>query len=346
MSWYRGFLSTYALFCAAMFASVPALAAADPPQSSTVFITAGYLDNNVFIRLEEGSGFIIHPLGWVVTAKHLTQVDVPEGKTRAFFGAVASRTEGALQLFEVAAPTVSADIALLRFSPALQRTWKYLKVLSNHPYTANEKITAMGFPLGKEIEVRPGVVSALLGPKGAIGVNAGLAPGMSGGPVLLGASGCVLGIIAGGSGYPNYDYFTPTQLAKPLLDVPPAEYVTELSVSKEPPSSASTLFDRSFRVDQTKDDHQMSKSSKYYEFPFKANPGAKIVTGRLVEESANSADDKSLNISGDRTEAVFRFKLESGPVYDQWRGWWHGQVVLTQRNEQNGQQDALEACSP
>jgi hypothetical protein len=64
--------------------------------------------------------------------------------------------------------------------------WDHLKVLANHQFSTSDKVTAFGFPLGREIEVRAGDVTNLLGQNGLIGVNPGLAPGMSGGPVVLG----------------------------------------------------------------------------------------------------------------------------------------------------------------
>jgi len=78
-----------------------------------------------------------------------------------------------------------------------------------------------------EITVRKGTVTNTFGPNGAIGTGAGLAPGMSGGPVVLGNSRCVVGIVTAGANYSGFDWFTPTTLAKPLLDVPPAQFVTE-----------------------------------------------------------------------------------------------------------------------
>ena len=308
--------------------------AAEPAESSLVYIEAGYMENGTFKRLEEGTGFIIHPSGWVVTAKHVSEAVVPPGKIRYLRGAVKSNTATPFQLFATAVPVVSADIALLRFSSNLRTDWPFLKIKANHAFNRRDNITAYGFPIGSDLWVRPGVVSDLMGPMGSIGVNAGLAPGMSGGPVLLGNSRCVVGVVAGGSGYPNYDYFTPTQYAKPLLDVPPAEFASEITAPGDGGGPAQApLFDRSYRVDETYDDHKADKSSKTYSLDFQADTGAKIVSVRMVEESAAAANDKAVNIQGDRTKATFKFRLESGPFFDRWRGWWHGQVVLTQQQE-------------
>ena len=202
-------------------------AAEEPIQSSVVFIQAGYEDNNAFIPVEEGTGFIVQESGWVITAKHVLTAAVPEGKVRAFQGSVRSRYGEKYPLFEVPGPLVSSDFGLLRFPPGVRDKWPALKVLFNHQFSASQSITAFGFPIGQEITVKPGVVTDIFGPNGAIGTNAGLAPGMSGGPVAFGATRCVVGIVAGGSNYPGFDWFSPTFLAKTLLDVAPAQACDE-----------------------------------------------------------------------------------------------------------------------
>src|SRR5208337_2268551 len=177
--------------------------------------------------IEEGSGFIVQDSGWVVTASHVLSASVPTNKVRVFFGSVRSRSGDRYQLFEVPGPLVSSDFGLLRFSPALGKTWPALRVLTGHQFSPSDAVTAYGFPFGMEITVRKGTVTNTFGPNGAIGTGAGLAPGMSGGPVVLGNSRCVVGIVTAGANYSGFDWFTPTTLAKPLLDVPPAQFVTE-----------------------------------------------------------------------------------------------------------------------
>ncbi len=142
----------------------------------------------------------------------------------------------------------------------------------------------------------------------------------------------MIGIVAGGGDAPTFDYFSPVQYAKPLLEVPPAEFVTEVTTTGGAANtSQAPLFDRSYQIDETRDEHAEAKTSKNYSYDFPADSGAKIVSARYVETSANAASDKVLNISSDRTNVNFKVRLESGPFYDRWRGWWHGQVILTQQ---------------
>jgi hypothetical protein len=128
--------------------------------------------------------------------------------------------------------------------------------------------------------------------------------------------------------------------------IAPAEFVTEIAVTAAVSKDFQTppLFDRSYKVDETYDEHKIAKSSKTYSFDFPAETGAKIVSARFVEESAAAASDRVITIRDDRTQANFKFRLESGPVFDQWRGWWHGQIVLTQQRDPEQQQQTQADC--
>ena len=313
-------------------------AAAEAPDKAVVYIQVGYTKDGQFVAVDDGTGFLVNAAGWVATAKHLSDATVPDGRRVEFRGSVGSRTGSKYEVFLPPGPVVSADVSLLRFSPQLRQDWPYLRILANHQFAFNEEIIAYGYPSTpqpQELRARPGKITGLLGPNSSIEVNAGFAPGMSGGPVLLSDGACVVGVVAGGSGYPGFDYFTPIQYARTLLEAAPAEFVTVITTKPPDKPTASNVFDRSFRVDETRDTHDtFSNSSQTFDVPFSADDGATIISARLVEESAAAASDKRATISPDRKTATFHFRLESGPSFDRWRGWWHGQVVLTEQTEQ------------
>ncbi|WP_213772869.1 serine protease [Bradyrhizobium sp. dw_78] len=157
----------------------------DKPERAVVYIQVGYRESNVFVPVEDGTGFLINDQGWVATANHLLEVQIPSDKQREIRGGLGSIDAEMHQLFATPGPVVSADIALLRFSPALASSWPHLKILSNYAFTYLQPIVAYGFPSvpqRQELSARPGKVTGLLGPHNSIQVNAGLAPGMSGGP--------------------------------------------------------------------------------------------------------------------------------------------------------------------
>jgi S1-C subfamily serine protease len=197
-------------------------------EASTVFIQVGYMENNVFTAVEEGSGFVVHETGWVISAKHVLEAAVPANKVRVYFGSLGSRFDQKYEMFDVPGPLLASDFGLHRFPPDVVKKWPPLKILIGHQFSKGDPVTASGFPMGMEITTKGGTVTNTFGPNGAIGTGAGLAFGMSGGPVVLGNSHCVVGIVTAGANYPGFDFFTPTQLAKALLDVPPATFVSEL----------------------------------------------------------------------------------------------------------------------
>ena len=332
----NGFL--LALACTGLAISSVAHAQEPAVADAVVFIMVGYERDGTFVKVSEASGFLVNADGWIVTSKHLTEVTVPADNARQFRAAVGSRTAPTFEVFDVPGPVLSSDVALLRLSPALNKKWPSLKILAGNP-GLSQSIEAYGFPLGQDIAVRPGAVTSLLGPKGTLQVNAGLAPGMSGGPVVEKGTHCVIGVVAGGSGYPNYDFFTPVQSARPILDQASASFVTAA-----PSQGGETQsFERSFQVDETKDDHGGSANSRHYESNFAAENGAEITDARFNATSEAHSFDRSVVISGDRKSATLRFRLESGPIYDQYRGWIHGQVVLVQRRKIN-QSTSQGAC--
>jgi hypothetical protein len=309
---------------------------AETPDSAIVYIEVGYSKDGTFIPLEDGTGFLVNAAGWVATAKHLTETPIPDNRRSEFRGSVGTRTTGNKdELFLAPGPVVSADVSLLRFSPQLRHDWPYLKILANPKFSFDDPIIAYGYPSTpqpQDLRARPGKITGLLGPNSSIEVNAGIAPGMSGGPVLLPKSSCVVGVIAGGSGYPGFDYFTPIQYARSLLEVAPAEFVTTINTQPSNKPATPQIADKIFRVDETRDTHEaFSNSSQTFDILFYAEPDTTIVSARLVEESAAAASDKRVTISPDRKTATFHFRLESGPSCDRWRGWWHGQVVLTEQ---------------
>lgn len=62
---------------------------------------------------------------------------------------------------------------------------------------------------------------------------------------------------------------------------------------------------------------------------FAAEPGYRIAECAIEPVSANHANT-SCKISDDGNTAAFNLSLTSGPLYDQWRSWWDGTVILKQ----------------
>jgi S1-C subfamily serine protease len=313
---------------------------AQHPEQATVFIEVNVETRDPgtnaprLNKVGEGSGFIIHRGGWVVTAAHVTKVELPAGSRLALFGSVRSRHATKFPLEIPPISVTNSDITLLRFPPGLGVDYPYLCVLRHPQLQHGAPLVALGFPLGFDISVRPGPLTSLAGPNSLLQTNMGLARGMSGGPVIDDKRQ-VVGVIHGGvEGQSSFDFFTPVNLALPLFDVPPASYVGESCPASTGPIATASTVERSYQVDETYDEHPgLSPTSKEYRIVQKADPGHVIVDARLVRQSDTRVSDLTVTVAPDRKSVELKFKLMAGPLFDRWRGWLHGQLILTMRRE-------------
>lgn len=305
------------------------------PEAATVFIEVSVEGPDPATGLRrttkigEGSGFLIHSKGWVVTAAHVIKAEVPATGKLIIMGSVRSRFATKFLLEMPPRASVASDATLLRFPPGLGLDFPFLCVVKHPNPVVGNPVTAAGFPLGFDISVRPGAITSLSGPDGSVQTNLGLAPGMSGGPVID-ANHNVVGVIRGAlDGADRFDYFTPVNLALPLFEAPPASFAGE-NCPRTTLVPASKTIERSYQIDETNDDHNgLSPSSRDYRIIQNSDPGYYIVDARLVRQSDTRVSDLNINVSADRQSVELKFKLSAGPVFDRWRGWLHGQLILT-----------------
>lgn len=105
-----------------------------------------------------------------------------------------------------------------------------------------------------------------------------------------------------------------------------------LGIDSKTPAGPAEIT-RTYRVDETKDDHPVTfaSHSRKYEKRFQADPGYEITDVKWHPKSAAHESDVHHNIAADRRSVVFSFRLTSGPDVDKWRGWIHGDLHLLQR---------------
>jgi Trypsin-like peptidase domain len=304
------------------------------PEDAMVFIEANIqtVDSAsgrpVLTKVGEGSGFLISGSGWLLTAAHVTDIEVPAGAKLVLKGSVQSRFANQIPLEKPPQTAVGSDALLLRFPPVLGDGFPYLCVSKQPGISLGDDLTAIGYPLGSDFSIRPGKVTSFSGPlPGLIQTNQGLARGMSGGPVLNDKK-VVVGVVYGGlDGQSNFDFFTPTNLMLPLIDIPPP---SNSSGCAPTPVALPRTSERSYQIDETNDDHQgFVESAKPYSIVKNADPNTIITDARIVKQSDTRVSDLDINIAPDRRSAELRFKLTAGPVFDRWRGWLHGQFILT-----------------
>jgi S1-C subfamily serine protease len=133
-----------------------------------------------------GTGFIIHPDGYIVTNYH-----------------VISGSEDNIEVVNYGRESFDAtfiggdevrDIALLK----IPGNYEYLKLANENEVAVGKKVIAIGNPLGLSFTVTEGIISALdrVGPSGLaeyVQTDVSLNPGNSGGP-LIDTEGNVVGI--------------------------------------------------------------------------------------------------------------------------------------------------------
>lgn len=106
----------------------------------------------------------------------------------------------------------------------------------------------------------------------------------------------------------------------------------QLEQASRAQQSKPDVIEKSYLLEKVKDDHPylFSRSRETYTQDFKAEPGYKIIKYEFQLGSSNNhriyeikqVDDTTIRIS---------FRLTSGPVFDQWRGWVRGTVKTTQQ---------------
>jgi len=133
-----------------------------------------------------GTGFVVHPLGFIVTNYHIMtekedSVEVVTYGRESFEAQFIGKDE-------------TRDLALLK----IPGDYDYLELADSGDIQVGEKVIAIGNPLGLSFTVTEGIVSALnrVGPSGLeeyVQTDVSLNPGNSGGP-LINTRGKVIGI--------------------------------------------------------------------------------------------------------------------------------------------------------
>lgn len=142
-----------------------------------------------------GSGFIIHPSGYIITNQHVVsgQSDI----TITLF----TQSDGTLKRTEVRDVTVVAlspglDLSLLKITPPAGLSLKALPLAAADDVNAGDTVWAVGSPLGLERSAASGIVSLpgrLVDERLYIQTTAQVNPGNSGGP-LINRQGEVVGV--------------------------------------------------------------------------------------------------------------------------------------------------------
>lgn len=198
---------------------------------TVVFIETFYeYENGEKELFGNGSGVIVRPQGYVLTAKHLRPTTVPEGASVTTYGVLRSREGMRYKLTVYPGPVIQADAMLLNFSSDLREKWPFLEIGSSDAIKVGDELAAWGFPLDAGRTRMEGYVSSLDGAQGTIQTDSRYARGMSGGPVVNEACR-LIGIVSGGSQVTGFQFVTPHTHFTPLL----APFLQQAAASREFP---------------------------------------------------------------------------------------------------------------
>lgn len=147
-------------------------------------------------EVHTGTGFAISPGGLLLTADHT--VDAAKKISVAMHGT------GELRRAEIVARSPDADVALLWLADRQgTATWLLLGEPGSPPGLGDE-VGLLGFPLGLElgtaVTYSQGIVNSHRNLHGrpVLQIDAGAAPGSSGGPLIRRGDGRIVGILTGG----------------------------------------------------------------------------------------------------------------------------------------------------
>ena len=176
----------------------------------------GDLDPETFApQSGEGSGFVIHPDGLLLTNHHV--IDGADRITVVF-------SDGEKVEAEVLGSDASMDIALLQLPS--ERSWAHLELADSDQARVGDWVLAMGNPLGLGNTVTAGIISGkgrvlghdIFGNEDFLQTDAAINPGNSGGPLVT-LDGQVVGmntaIIAGAN---TVGFSVPSNLISSVID--------------------------------------------------------------------------------------------------------------------------------
>ena len=287
-----------------------------------------------------GSGIII-AADYVLTAKHVLPDDSTRSNGNYLIDGLAGWSAPSIDFslarkLEIAYVSARYDFAILHF-----------KSVSPNPFIGpqnafattqihqGQNVLVMGYPNGGNLICTEGLASGEAA-DGKYATSASVGIGNSGGPVF-GTSGGLLGILLEGSGRDqdgtiHLGYFLKSSIiADELQQKGIVGLATTAPAEHNPPSLQTIQF--AYHVDDDRTDHNgLTASENNFEHAFDAQQGFYITSANFIGQSVNHVTKgPDIQIADGGKRVIVRYTLQSGPIYDQWRGWIVGSVITTQQ---------------
>jgi S1-C subfamily serine protease len=331
---------------------VIAIAVSDAHSQPAPFSWAPLIELNekrtVLIRVETadqddeyGSGIVVGPLGYIFTAKHVLGTNAAASVVSGLLDWTdpSVNFDGAIPL-KVVYVSATNDFAVLKIAGAGQMP---RGISLDRQFSSGDPIMLMGYPSGGNLTSTFGFVSGNAnGSRFKSDVKAG--GGNSGGPVISAANRLIGQLVEKNSrtddGTIELSYaLSADAIASDLADAGVVVDVYQPGKMSNRPievGTAPALIDVSYGFDDTKDDHpSLSPDRRTYRYVKAAQPGYVIRTAKVVVEHRNNVSAQPVTeITDGGRSVVVTYQLESGPIFDRWRGWIDGRVETQQQIEQ------------
>lgn len=288
-----------------------------------------------------GTGVIIAP-GRVLTAKHILPSEVIRKSGDYLIDGLIGWSKPSMDFslarkLQIDYVSNRYDFAILHFeSRAASRLSGPQGAFANTVIAQGQDVLVMGYPGGGNLICTQGLASGEAA-DGKYATSAAVGIGNSGGPVF-GTSGALIGILLEGAGRDSdgtihLGYFlTSSVIAKDLVQ----NNIENLSTAPKPsehPLTPLQTIQFAYPVDDEKTNHEIfSATGEDFQHLFHAQKGFAITSATFVGQSVNHVTNgPQFEIVDNGNQLLVRYTLQSGPIYDQWRGWIVGSIVTTQQ---------------
>jgi hypothetical protein len=313
-------------------------------------IVAWSKDATVLLRVEVagqnpgyGSGFVVTKDGLTLTARHvLPPQEILDSKNYLISGLLGwdklPIDFNHSKPLNVTYVSSYRDLALLQVDglPSDIRP-----LCGTDKIRQGEPLMLLAYPGGGVLTTTAGIASGPA-PDDLYRHDAGSGTGQSGGP-LFDNSGAVLGLQLAGTrrttdGDLQLGYFLLTSAI--VKDLAAKGYKSILDDCPKPETRPTAALPQqinfNYLVNLTKSDHEgIQPTTRSYESVFPALSGYRITSARFIATSINHAvKGPDTSIIDDGSAVSLAIALESGPLFDQWRGWVSGNIVTQQRLRQ------------
>lgn len=328
---------------------LPLSAAAQSAPSPLTQIHGLYKDAVVFINVEyetaagvsceSGTGFLISSSGYVLTSRHLiTDENGNVYEKYSIAGSVGAsydcnRPRGIILDLNYVRSEPEQDVMLLKIEA--EDVFNYVRACQQTKVDPGEKLYVLNFALGKPLIPTEVIRGHTDGPMGRWQMTGIVEEGASGSPVLN-ASGRLVGLVFGGYDLAKgYEFMVPLDHFKHLFGF--ASAALENCATPTGPYFESKCAPNQVqrKVEWTLSEHKgLQTTNKGFRESIPATPGKVITAYEWRAMSASGASGVEIDISDDKKSIGIRTQLSSGPIFDQWRGWVNGILILSEIPEE------------